>query len=127
MKAGKIWGTTEALFNMNNVEVHRISINAGGYCSQHRHAHKWNAFYVEKGELRIEVWSTLGGICDVTTLQAGDMLNVRPGDYHRFMALTDVEALEIYWVSLNAEDIIREDVGGRDEHIANAAKLKEPA
>ena len=38
---------------------------------------------------------------------------VPPGEYHRFTALTDCVAYEIYWVDLSATDIVREDVGGK--------------
>ena len=30
---GKIWGKTQGLFNKNNVEIHRIETNKGGFCS----------------------------------------------------------------------------------------------
>jgi hypothetical protein len=37
---------------------------------------------------------------------------VPPGDFHRFEALEDTQALEIYWVDLKENDIVREDHGG---------------
>ena len=55
-KQGKIWGETSPIFNKNNVEIHRIEIKKGGYCSKHKHEHKFNAFFVEKGKLQISVW-----------------------------------------------------------------------
>ena len=36
---GKIWGKTQALFNKNNVQIHRIETKKGGYCSKHKHEH----------------------------------------------------------------------------------------
>ena len=53
MKAGKVWGVTEALLQNPVVEFHRIEVNKGGECSTHKHAHKWNGFFVEEGELEI--------------------------------------------------------------------------
>ena len=39
-KQGKVWGQTQPLFNKNNVEIHRIETNKGGYCSKHKHEFK---------------------------------------------------------------------------------------
>ena len=52
-KQGKVWGQTQPLFNKNNVEIHRIETNKGGFCSKHKHEFKYNCFYVEKGKLKI--------------------------------------------------------------------------
>ena len=112
MKAGKAWGVTEALFNRNNVEMHRIEVDAGGFCSKHKHEHKWNMFYVEIGELEILTWKD-GGVIDCTVLKPGDNAAVPPGEFHQFRAITDVIAYEIYWVDLHADDIVRETVGGK--------------
>ena len=49
-KEGKVWGTTQTLINSPVVEVHRIIINKDGYCSQHTHQSKINAFYVISGD-----------------------------------------------------------------------------
>lgn len=112
MKAGKVWGETFALFDKNNVEIHRIAIKAGGFCSKHKHEHKWNQFFLESGELQIEVWKSEYDLCDITRLRAGETMSVRPGEYHQFIALSDVVAYEIYWVELDSGDISREIVGG---------------
>ena len=67
-KEGKVWGTTQTLINSPVVEVHRIIINKDGYCSQHTHQSKINAFYVISGELEVQRWKDYG-LCDVTTLK----------------------------------------------------------
>lgn len=112
MKSGKVWGSTQSLFHANNVEVHRISIVPGGYCSKHKHLNKWNLFYVESGKLQVEIWREKSGLRDETEISTGEMFAVPPGEFHRFRALTDVIAYEIYWVELDPNDIIRETVGG---------------
>lgn len=114
MKAGKVWGSTQLLLNKNNVEMHRIEIKDNGYCSKHKHEHKWNLFYVESGELEITVWKKSYDLCDVTVLRPGEMTAVGPGEFHQFHALSDVVAYEIYWVDLDTSDIVRESVGGAD-------------
>ena len=52
---GKVWGKTQEIFKNSNFELHRIEVNKGGFCSKHKHIHKINAFYIEKGK-RIEHW-----------------------------------------------------------------------
>lgn len=115
IKAGKVWGTTQPIFQSNNVEVHRIAIVPGGYCSKHKHLNKWNLFYIESGKLIVEVWREKSGLKDETEITAGETYAVRPGEFHRFRALTDVVAYEIYWVEIDPSDITRETVGGVGE------------
>ncbi|MFW6122199.1 MAG: cupin domain-containing protein [Petrotogales bacterium] len=114
-KQGKIWGMTSTLFNKNNVEIHRIEVNAGGYCSEHRHLHKYNAFYIESGKMKIYIWKSDYNLCDETIVEAGDMTIVSPNQYHKFEALENTIAYEIYWVELNLKDIDRKNIGGMKE------------
>lgn len=111
MRQGKVWGNTELIFSGNNVEVHRIEGVLGGYCSRHVHAHKFNQFFVESGQIRVEQWQD-DGACDVTELCAGDSCSVPPGVPHRFTVSQPCVAYEIYWVALDSEDIVRETTGG---------------
>lgn len=53
---GKVWGKTTEIWRGQHVEVHRIQTLKSGYCSRHRHDHKLNMFYVERGRLLVEVW-----------------------------------------------------------------------
>lgn len=113
-KRGKIWGSTECLFNKNNAEIHRIEVKKGGFCSLHKHEHKHNLFYVEHGRLQVIIYRTDAGkqIEDRTILEQGDMTFVQPGELHLFEALEDTIAFEIYYAELNPNDIIRENCGG---------------
>ena len=108
---GKVWGTTEPLLQSPAIEIHRIRVNLGAYCSQHKHQSKINAFYVIKGELEIQRWKDYG-LCDSTHLFAGNMSIVPAGEMHKFIAHQETEALEIYWAELNHNDIQRTNVGG---------------
>lgn len=109
---GKIWGATERIFDKNNVEIHRIVVKPGGFCSKHKHDHKFNMFFVESGSLHVEVFQNDYDLVDTTILQAGDATSVAPGVYHRFVATEHAVVYEIYWTELSASDIVREDVGG---------------
>lgn len=109
---GKVWGQTQLLFDKNNVEIHRIVGKIGGFCSKHKHEHKFNMFYVERGELVIHTWMAYG-LVDTTTLQAGDSCVVPPNTPHMFTVMQDnTVAFEVYWVELDTKDIVRENVGG---------------
>ncbi len=109
--SGKIWGNTLEIFNKNNVEVHRIFIEKGGYCSEHEHRHKFNAFHCESGEVHIYAWQPNNDLVDVTVLKAGDSTIIHPGIFHQFKAREDSVVYEIYWVEL-AKDISRRTEGG---------------
>lgn len=116
LTAGKVWGRTISLFQKNNVELHRIEVRAGGYCSKHYHNHKWNAFFIEDGCLEISVWKRDTGLCDVTRLGSGEMMYVPPGEYHRFRGVAPLtKAYEIYWVELSSSDIERRESGGASD------------
>jgi len=111
-KKSKIWGLTEELFCKNNVEIHRIEIKKGGYCSRHLHKSKFNMFFVESGVLEIRAKENDSNIVNSTVLSAGDMTTVEPEKTHMFLAKEETIAFEIYWVDLVKDDIVRENVGG---------------
>ena len=109
--SGKIWGVTSKIFAQNNVEVHRIATKAGGMSSMHTHKHKVSMFFVESGTIRVVVEKKDYDLVDVTELTAGQSTIVKPGEYHRFESVTDAICYEIYWVTLDPDDINRRDVG----------------
>jgi len=111
MKQAKIWGETENIWNGNNVEIHRIAVKKGGFCSIHYHQSKHNLFYVESGKLVVEIHRGHDMI-DSTVLTAGEQTSTRPGDRHIFKCIEDCVAFEIYWSELLSNDICRETHGG---------------
>ena len=111
MKAGKVWGDTVNIFSNHNFEFHRIQVKKGGYCSKHKHLHKFNGFYIESGELVISVWKEYN-LVDKTILSTGEFTIVSPGEYHLFEATKDTIAFELYWAKFDADDIVRENQGG---------------
>ena len=111
IKSGKVWGETCAIMQNPLVEFHRITVNAGSRCSTHKHAHKWNGFYVESGILEIHVRKSDYDLTDVTILKAGDFCQVKPGEYHWFVCAESCVAFEIYWPEALSDDIQRLDVG----------------
>lgn len=110
-KQSKVWGITSKIFSLNNVEIHRIEINKGGYCSEHHHEFKYNQFFVESGEIEVTIFRE-NGIDEVTVLKPYDQSTVPPKLIHKFKANKDTVAYEIYWVAMEGEDIVRKTVGG---------------
>ena len=110
---GKIWGSTSVLFSKNNVEINRIVCNKNGFCSKHKHISKYNMFFVEKGILEINIWKNNYDLIDETILKEQQNCIIEPGEYHMFKCLEDgTVAFEIYWVEIDKNDIIRDNVGG---------------
>ena len=109
---GKVWGRTSPLFLHSNVEINKVHIFDGGFCSKHRHVAKFNMFVVFQGILKIRVWKNDYDLVDITEIGPGECTTVKPGEYHSFEALGTVDALEVYWVELDPGDIERETVGG---------------
>ena len=110
MKSGKIWGETNLVFSNNNVQINQIHVKKGGRCSKHMHNHKNNIFFIQSGELLIEQW-TKEGFVDSTILKTEDKMEISSQVFHRFTALADTMALEIYYQDIENDDIIREDIG----------------
>ena len=108
---GKSWGRTQLVFANSSVEVHKISVKKGGFCSHHIHERKWNRFVLNSGSLDVHVQQESGTV-DVTSLSPGGVTDVPPGIIHWFEAVEDSDALEIYWVSLDANDIDRRGTEG---------------
>ena len=114
-KQGKVWGFTEQIFGKNNVSIHRIAVNPGGFCSIHKHIYNWNMFYVESGALDVKTWKNDYDLVDKTTLYESEGIMIKPGEFHQFQNNTDEMAIvyEIYWTELDENDIERNGVGGK--------------
>ena len=113
MKQTKIWGTTQDIWKNNNVEIHRIEIVSGGYCSKHYHDYKFNMFFIENGKLKVDVWESENNEMNSTIISSKESTIVEPKLYHKFEALEPTIAYEIYWVQLLGDDIIRSNFGGK--------------
>jgi len=112
MRQGKNWGYTTEIFRNAMVSAHHIEVNKGGFCSEHRHKHKYNQFYVISGRLEVTIWRSPQAK-DVTIVEAGQSTAVAPGDYHIFRGLEETQAIEVYQVLLIGEDIDRRTQGGQ--------------
>jgi len=104
----KVWGDTQLIFKTDNISIHRLHIKAGGYCSIHHHEMRHNLFSLEQGELIVRQW----GPDEITTLVARQTLVVKAQRRHQFEAVTPVVLYEIYYATVNQDDIVREALGG---------------
>ncbi|OGD22327.1 MAG: hypothetical protein A2Y70_03040 [Candidatus Aminicenantes bacterium RBG_13_64_14] len=111
-KEGKVWGETTDVIETPFFSIHYLSVEAGGFCSEHRHEAKKNIFFVLAGRLRIRIWRE-GGLVDEIDLLAGQDTEIPPGVYHQFRAIEPTLAIEIYEVELRPGDIERRTRGGR--------------
>ena len=116
-KQGKIWGNTTEILTNDTVSTHYLEIKKGGFCSEHYHNSKHNLFYIIEGTLEVTVYrdsnqSDSEQIKDKTILTPGMEMNIVPGIYHQFKALTDVKCIEIYTPHLLSKDIVRRSTGG---------------
>jgi mannose-6-phosphate isomerase-like protein (cupin superfamily) len=111
---GKVWGKTQSIFQNHTFELHRIEVKKGGFCSTHKHQHKYNAFYIEKGKLKIKIHQTDYDLVDETIISTGELTVVTPDLYHSFEALESTICYEIYWGKFSHDDIQRKNVGGVD-------------
>ena len=108
-KQGKVWGTTTRVFYSPTAMVEHVRVKAGWRCSKHHHPMRFNQFYVVRG--RLKVVSFKDGLEDESILEAGESVVVPPGTVHHFEALSDLDAIEVYWVEIPEPDIVRQDQG----------------
>jgi len=101
------WGGKLNLFRNDLNEVSILSLVPHQRCSWHRHASKYNLFYVLEGELFIK---TDKGI---TQLGKGEFFTTVPNEMHEFQTATlPAEVIEIMYVRYDPNDIERETLGG---------------
>ena len=110
MRQGKKWGYTTRISHNAAISIYHLEIKRDGFCSEHRHKHKYNLFYVISGVLELTIWR--GEAKDVTIINAGQTTEIPPGFWHKFKGITPVECIEIYEVLLIGEDIERRTEGG---------------
>ena len=75
---------------------------------------KYNVFFIESGKLKVLVWKNSYDLIDDTEISAGQFHIVPPGEYHKFEALEDTIAFELYWAGFDPNDIVRDKQGGRN-------------
>lgn len=107
----KAWGTCTNIFKNSNVQVDMLDIVAGGYCSLHKHRAKFNLFLVLEGDLDVCLYLLEGK--ENHLLQVGTpRFIINPGIHHNFDSQNGCKAIEISFVKLNDNDIVRMSESG---------------
>ena len=103
----KTWGTKTNTFQNDLCEISILDLKPNQRCSYHRHATKFNEFYVIRGELFIKTeWGT-------ERVGEGQVFTTRPGEWHEFQThKTPCLVQEAMFVRYSAEDIERKTLGG---------------
>jgi len=105
-KIEKAWGYTNLIFDNGFIHIYIANILKNKSCSKHYHEHKNNIFYLQSGLLKVIVWQEDGSSME-HILEPGDSIDIRHKLKHQFFSLEDSVLIEIYYTTLNHEDIIR--------------------
>jgi quercetin dioxygenase-like cupin family protein len=81
----KLWGYERVLHNDERYCMKELVLKRGYQSSLHTHTVKAETFYVVAGCVQLEIEGV-----GVLRLNPGDHASLEPGQYHRFMALTEV-------------------------------------
>jgi len=103
----KVWGERWILRRTTSTEASILFVLAGRRCSWHRHTHKCNLFTILSGRIGIKTGD------GEAILRAGEEFTVEPGVWHEFRAYEPSTMVEVMYVEYDAEDIERQNEGGR--------------
>jgi quercetin dioxygenase-like cupin family protein len=101
----KPWGKTLLVFDNETIHIYLAWINRDGFCSKHYHKNKHNLFFLQSGSIIVKTWDT--DIINEHKLLAGDKILVKNNTWHQFLATEESILLEIYYSTIDHEDIIR--------------------
>lgn len=121
--ARKPWGRSTSLTREPMVHSDIIKVEAGGFCSIHRHNGKANVFHVLKGMLVVRQLAVLNASPYCRAIGPGESRTVPAGVWHQFWCPEETFCIEVYLphvdgLVLDADDIERHpacEVGGRDK------------
>lgn len=116
----KCWGTVSH-HKVAGIQTSILSVTRDFRCSNHRHIHRHNRFYVITGKIAVvQIDPDLGAgdasVVDVDFVYPGEYLDIPPGVWHRFEVIHSGHVVETYWTTDGTEvdinDIERLDEGG---------------
>ena len=101
----KSWGKTVLVFDNETIHIYLAWIKPEGFCSKHYHKNKNNLFFVQSGSIIVKTWDK--DTINEYKLLAGDKILVNNNVWHQFIATEESIILEIYYSTIDHEDIIR--------------------
>lgn len=107
----KVWGYEDWIVNTPSYCGKKMFLKRGYACSLHYHAVKDETFYVQEGEMMVEIHNKDGQKV-FHVLRPGDSLRVEPGTPHRFWGMTDTLFFEMS-THHSEEDSIRLEPSGK--------------
>lgn len=105
-KVPKVWGSEDWIINNEKYCGKRLLLNRGYQCSVHYHEIKEETFYVNKGLVLLQVGN------ERILMKPGESLEIKPGEKHQFIGITDAEIIE-FSTHHNEEDSHRETQSGK--------------
>lgn len=110
------WGKWTRLYLDEQVELRRLEVLKGGYCTKHYHEYQANVFLVLSGQLTVYRWG-IDALVEVVT--PGCQTTVGPYETHQFKAESgDVVAYEFNYatgpIPVDARDSVHLGEAGRD-------------
>jgi mannose-6-phosphate isomerase len=107
----KPWGYELVWAETERYVAKVLAIAAGQSLSRQYHRRKDETFFVEAGQMRLEVGTPPDH--ETLVMKPGDRYHCTPGTVHRMIALTDVRVFEVSTPDL--DDVVRlEDAYGRE-------------
>ena len=100
----KPWGREIWLAHTDRYALKIIEINKGTRSSLQYHEKKHEHIYVDRGVLQME-WENDEGQMETRILDAGEVIENKPGRKHRATALEDVRLIEVSTPEL--DDVVR--------------------
>ncbi len=91
------WGRWTRVYFDGVLEVRKLEVKRGGFCTKHFHRTKINTFIVVVGTLQVRQWPDPRVVEDTDmrpAAYAGQALTVQPYIPHRFYGLTDAVVYE---------------------------------
>ena len=109
----KPWGREVWIAHTDKYALKIIEIKAGNRSSLQLHRLKHEHLYVDQGTFRVEHEDDDGAM-QVSMLQSGEVIEIRPGKRHRAEGVSDVRLFEVSTPEL--DDVVRlADDYGREE------------
>jgi mannose-6-phosphate isomerase-like protein (cupin superfamily) len=90
----KGWGREVWIANNDLYCGKILEIDLGKRCSLHFHKLKTESFYLRTGQLRVRVQDSAAAPIEEFVLNAGECMDIRPGQVHQMEALQQAELYE---------------------------------
>lgn len=91
----KAWGYEDIIINNGNYCGKILHFNENAKFSMHFHLKKDETWYVNSGQFILSWIDTDRAISNVTILNPGDVMHVRPGQPHQVEALKEGDIFEV--------------------------------